>query len=273
MNYKELLNIAVKATILAGEEVLNQYKNGFEVNLKKDNSPVTSADLAAHDILTKHLSKSKLPIISEEGDWFTHEERQIFPAYWILDPIDGTRDFVNKTDEFCICTGLISENSVKLGVLYAPALNLLYFGGENYPSRKFDGDLKTLLSFSQKNDALALLEKESKFLPSLPSKDKFTFLTSRFHKDNLTNDYIKKLKEVHPDIEVLNMGCAIKLGLIADRFASEYTRFLSVNFWDIAAGHAIAKYAGLKVNSPNTNEEIKYTDKNMKVHGYSIKWD
>lgn len=272
MNYSELLEKAVLGTISAGEEVWRQYKEGFETQVKKDNSPVTSADFAAHDILSEHLSATNLPIISEEGEKFSHEERQSFDAYWMLDPIDGTRDFINKTDEFCICTGLIAGNTAKLGVLYAPALNLFYFGAEGYSSRKIQASVEELVALAKEKNILEALEKKSVFLPSFSPKEKYTFLTSRFHRDNGTDFYIKELKKEHPDLEVVTMGCAIKMGLIADRYATEYTRFLPVNFWDVAAGHAIAKYAGRKVTGANNDKEIDYSDKNMRVHGYSVKW-
>lgn len=272
MNYRDLLSKAVLGTVLAGEEVWRQYREGFETKIKKDNSPVTSADLAAHNILSQHLSSTKLPIISEEGEWFDYKKRKSFEAYWILDPIDGTRDFVNKTDEFCICTGLIGENTAKLGVLYAPALNLFYFGSEDYPSRKIEASVEELVELTREEKILEALEKKSVLLPSLPPKEKYTFLTSRYHRDNGTDVYIKELKKEYPDLEVVSMGCAIKMGLIADRYATEYTRFLSVNFWDVAAGHAIAKYAGKKVTSLDNDREINYTDENMRVHGYSVKW-
>lgn len=270
---KQFLNIACRATILAGEEIMNQYNNGFETITKADGSPMTSADLAAHRILSAHLEETGITIISEEGEHYTHSERQKMEAYWCLDPIDGTKDFVNKTDEFCISVGLIAENTSKLGVLYAPALNLFYFSAEDLGSYVCKLTTDELLENLKDKDFFAQLLEQSERLPNHPQPETPTFLTSRFHSDPKTEEYIKTLKSESPNLEIKTMGCAIKLGVVSERLASEYTRFMSVNFWDIAGGHAIAKYAGLNVYSPHSKIEIDYTDEQMKVHGYSLKWD
>lgn len=270
-NYKNLLEIATKATVLAGKEIMRQYENGFETFIKEDQSPVTSADLKAHDILEEHLSKTGIAVMSEEGEKFTHEFRQN-NAFWCLDPIDGTKDFVNKTNEFCVSVGLIAEDTSKLGVLYAPALNLFYFAAEGIGSFVFKWSQEELEKLLAEENFLDVLLKNSEVLPNHPKPEKMTFLTSRFHRDETTDKYIQTLKTKHPDLEVKTMGCAIKLGVVSEGKASEYTRFRSVNFWDIAGGHAIAKYAGLEVLQPNSNQEIHYQNENMRVEGYSLKW-
>lgn len=269
--YKKLLYTAIKATVLAGKEILFQYKNGFDTVTKEDGSPVTTADLKAHEILTSELNSTNIPVLSEEGDKFTHEFRQN-NAYWCIDPIDGTKDFVGKTDEFCVSVGLISENTSKVGVLYAPALDLLYFAAEGIGSFKFSGNIKDLDKLLNDSDFEQKVLEQSKELSSNKLPDKYTFLSSRYFRDNKTKIYIEQLKQKHPDLNLITMGSAVKIGVISEKKASEFTRFTTVNFWDVAGGHAIAKYAGLKVINPETNQELDYTDENMKVHGYSIKW-
>ncbi|MGI9525571.1 MAG: 3'(2'),5'-bisphosphate nucleotidase CysQ family protein [Weeksellaceae bacterium] len=271
MEFKSLLSTAVQATIIAGTEIMDQYVNGFDTIIKEDGSPVTTADLKAHEILNEHLNKTGIAVMSEEGEKFTHEFRQN-NAYWCLDPIDGTKDYVHKTGEFCISVGLISENTSKLGVLYAPALGLLYFAAESVGSFKFSGGVKEAESLLNHENFWDELLKLSNPLPTLESPAIYTFLTSRYHRDADTDAYIKSLQSEHPDLKVITMGCAIKLGIVADKNASEYTRYVSVNFWDIAGGHAVAKYAGLDVLKPNTTQEIDYTDPDMRVNGYSLKW-
>lgn len=268
---KKLLSVATKSTILAGIEIMKQYENGFKTITKPDGSPVTSADLAAHDILFEHLNKTGITVISEEGEFYDNDFRQS-NDYWCLDPIDGTRDYVNKTGEFCISVGLIKDKTAKLGVLYSPALDLFYFGAEGIPSRKFNGSRNDLEKLLDNSDFFEALIHNSTELPTHDKPENPIFLTSRFHKDNITELYIEKLREKSSDLEVITMGCAIKLGVVAERKATEYTRFGTVNFWDIAGGHAIAKYAGLQVNKPDSSEEIDYSNEEMKVKGYSIKW-
>ncbi|MXV37412.1 hypothetical protein GO491_01780 [Flavobacteriaceae bacterium Ap0902] len=271
MDFKSLLSIAIQTTITAGTEIMRQYVDGFDTVTKADGSPVTSADLKAHDILNEHLSKTGIAVMSEEGEKFTHEFRQN-NDYWCIDPIDGTMDFVNKTDEFCISVGLITQNTSKLGVLYAPALGLLYFAAEGVGAYKFFGDQKAAENLLATSDFWDELIENSEDLPVYDLPENFTFLTSRYHRDQETDQYIQELKKKYNEMQVITMGCAIKLGIVAEREATEYTRFRSVNFWDIAGGHAIAKYAGLEVLKPNTTQEIDYTDPEMRVDGYSLKW-
>lgn len=269
--YNQLLPIALKASIIAGKEIMQQYKNGFDTVTKEDGSPVTTADLKAHDILNEALSTTGIAVLSEEGEKFTHPFRQN-NAYWCIDPIDGTKDFVNKTDEFCVSVGLVTQNTSKLGVLYAPALDLLYFAAEGIGSFKFNGTQQDAEKLIENSDFWEQFISQSHTLPEREVPGKYIFLTSRFHRDQQTDTYIQELKRKHTDLEVITMGCAIKLGIISERKASEYTRFMAVNFWDIAGGHAIAKYAGLNILNPKNQKEIDYSDSQMKVFGYSLKW-
>ena len=181
LNYKELLQIAIKATVLAGNEVLKQYEEGFETIIKADGSPVTTADLAANDILTEHLNKTGIAIISEEGAWYDHTFRQAHP-YWCLDPIDGTRDFVDRTDEFCVSVGLIAENTSKIGILYAPALHLFYFAAEGVGSFKFIGSVNEMTQLVSYDGFLDAFMQSSERLPIDKSPNENLFMASRFHR-------------------------------------------------------------------------------------------
>ncbi|MDO5654961.1 MAG: inositol monophosphatase family protein [Flavobacteriaceae bacterium] len=271
MNYKKLLEAATHAAVLAGKEIMSQYHNGFDVITKPDNSPVTTADLAAHDIILKELESTQIAVLSEEGEKFSHEFRQNTP-YWCVDPIDGTRDFVNKTDEFCISIGLVVDNTSKVGVLYAPAMDLYYFAAEGMGSFKYEKDRISLEKLIDSDDFFQLLQENSQKLPQHPLPEFPTALNSRFHRDEKTEDYLNQLKTQNPNWQFIVMGSAIKLGIIAEGKATEYTRFMGVNFWDIAGGHAIAKYAGLAVMQIDKEKEINYSDQNMRVAGYCLQW-
>lgn len=268
-NFEKLLLTACKSSYLAGQEVLKQYHEGFETIIKPDGSPVTTADLAANEILTTILNETGVPILSEEGEKFTHEFRQQ-NAYWCLDPIDGTRDFVDKTDEFCVSVGLVHQNTSKVGVLYAPALHLFYFAAEGIGTFKFTGtadDLAEIIHFSLAD----LLQKSAK-LPLEKTPEKKIFMASRYHRSAKIESYIAGLKEQNTDLELITIGSAIKLGLMAEGKASEYLRFSTFNFWDVAGGHAIVKYAGLPLLQPDLDEEINYEDEEMKIFGYRMGW-
>lgn len=270
-DYKNLLEIAVRATILAGIETLRQYRASFETITKADGSPVTSADLAANEILTEHLSTTGISVLSEEGDKFTHEFRQTKP-YWCIDPIDGTRDFVTKTDEFCVSVGLVQENTSFVGVLYAPALDLFYFAAEHIGSYKFSGSVNDLGEMLENENLLDTLIQHSQKLPIIQNPNEKYFMASRFHRSKEIESHIEMLRTKHPDLELVTIGSAIKLGYMAEGKAYEYLRYTRFNFWDVAGGHAIVKYAGLQLLQPNSNKEIMYEDEAMKIYGYWMKW-
>lgn len=271
LDFKNLLQTATKATYLAGKEVLRQYNSEYKTVIKPDGSPVTSADLAANDILMKFLQTTEVSVISEESEHSTHEFRQN-NAYWCIDPIDGTRDFVDSTDEFCVSVGLVDENTSKLGVLYAPALDLFYYAAEGVGSYKFKGKLEDFENAMEKEDFLDWLISHSEELPNHPKQEKAIFMASRYHRHPRIDSYVEDLKEKYPNLELVTMGSAIKLGLMAERKANEYLRYTKFNFWDVAGGHAICKYAGLKLFKPHTEMEINYEREDMGIEGYEMKW-
>lgn len=271
MNYQQLLTTAIKATFIAGQEILRQYKSDYQTQIKQDGSPVTSADLAANDILMEHLNKTEITVISEESEHYTHEFRQN-NAYWCIDPIDGTHDFVDKTDEFCVSVGLIDENTSKLGVLYAPALDLFYFAAEGVGAFKYVGSLAFFEEMMKKDDFLNQIITNSEALPNHEKSTTQLFMASRYHRHESIEKYIEELKEKYPDLELVTMGSAIKLGVMAERKANEYLRYTRFNFWDVAGGHAICKYAGLKLLQPHTDQEISYEREDMRIHGYAMQW-
>ncbi|MCB9202763.1 MAG: 3'(2'),5'-bisphosphate nucleotidase CysQ [Flavobacteriales bacterium] len=265
---KQLLETALQATIEASEEVLKQYINGFDVFIKEDKSPVTSADKSAHEIYMKYLSDSEFPILSEEGNHYDTETRNSWDKFWSIDPIDGTREFVEKTDEYCLSIGLTDKNTSYLGVLSAPSLNLLYFACEGIGSFKYNKDITELFN-AEFN--LEQIINDSVALPIKCQNEEYTFLTSRTHRNENDENYLNELEKKHKNLIVKKMGSAIKLGLVCEGYANEYSRLSYVNFWDLAGGHAIVKYSGLDFISLLTGKEPNYQDENMKVKTYSVK--
>lgn len=271
LDFENLLQIAIKATFLAGKEIQRQYNSDYETLRKADGSLVTSADMAANDILMNFLDATDIAILSEESDHLDHEFRQN-NTYWCIDPIDGTHDFVNKTDEFCVSVGLVDENTSKLGVLYAPALNLFYFAAESIGSYKIPNNLSNLEAAVDQSGFWEWLMVNSDALPNHSNQEKALFMASRYHRHPRIENYIIELRESQPDLEVVTMGSAIKLGLMAERKANEYLRYTTFNFWDVAGGHAICKYAGLPLFQPHSEKEIDYKNEHMHIEGYQMKW-
>ncbi|MDR2123250.1 MAG: 3'(2'),5'-bisphosphate nucleotidase CysQ [Flavobacteriaceae bacterium] len=269
---KQIMDVAVKAAIEASKEVLRLYNEGFSVSFKEDRSPVTTGDLKANEIITTYLKGTSIPVLSEESEKESEEIRSSWQKYWCIDPIDGTKEYVNKTGEYCISIGLLTPETSLLGVLAAPSLGLFYFAAEGLGSFKWEGKYEELYDLSDKENLTDELLKNSVKLPLKPESESYAFLTSRSHFNKKDEEYYQGLKKKYPEITLLQMGSAIKIGLVAEGKANEYARLSSVNFWDIAGGHAIAKYAGLEITDYVTKKAINYKDiSTLLISGYIIK--
>ncbi|HSX05441.1 MAG TPA: 3'(2'),5'-bisphosphate nucleotidase CysQ [Candidatus Saccharimonadales bacterium] len=199
------------------------------VTTKADNSPITQADVASHHILIKGLARlfPGVPVISEEGD---EREQIAATTFWLIDPIDGTREFINRTDEFTVCVGLVVGGEPVFGIISAPAYQTVYYGGP------------TMGSYKQ------VAEGEARAIHVSPSR-LGVVLGSRSHPDEATDRYIA---EHYPAAEIRSVGSQLKLTHVAEGLADAYPRMDSyLHSWDLAAGHAILLGAGGKLQRPD----------------------
>ena len=238
MKSNELLQLAKSAAILAGEEILKVYNKDFEVSYKEDESPLTIADKNANAVIEKMLLESKIPILSEEGRQVPFKERKNWDKLWIVDPLDGTKEFVKRNGEFTVNIALIENGSPVMGVIYVPVTNVLYYASE-------EGAFK-----ESKNS----IDK----LPILTYRQSFIAVGSRSHQSPETKAYFDSLINKHGKIEVISMGSSLKICLVAEGKADVYPRFAPTMEWDTAAGHAIANYANKKLIDYKTKKEMKY---------------
>ena len=238
MKSNELLQLAKSAAILAGEEILKVYNKDFDVSYKEDESPLTIADKNANAVIEKMLLESKIPILSEEGRQVPFEERKNWDKLWIVDPLDGTKEFVKRNGEFTVNIALIENGSPVMGVIYVPVTNVLYYASE-------EGAFK-----ESKNS----IDK----LPILMDRQSFIAVGSRSHQSPETKAYFDSLINKHGKIEVISMGSSLKICLVAEGKADVYPRFAPTMEWDTAAGHAIANYANKKLIDYKTKNEMKY---------------
>ena len=238
MKSNELLQLAKSAAILAGEEILKVYNKDFDVSYKEDESPLTIADKNANAVIEKMLLESKIPILSEEGRQVPFEERKNWDKLWIVDPLDGTKEFVKRNGEFTVNIALIENGSPVMGVIYVPVTNVLYYASE-------EGAFK-----ESKNS----IDK----LPILMDRQSFIAVGSRSHQSPETKAYFDSLINKHGKIEVISMGSSLKICLVAEGKADVYPRFAPTMEWDTAAGHAIANYANKKLIDYKTKKEMKY---------------
>ncbi len=255
---KNLLEIAINASIEAGKEICNVYNNEFDVEYKKDNSPLTKADLRSNKIILKYLSVTQIPVLSEEGKSIPYSERKEWEYFWIVDPLDGTKEFVKRNGEFTVNIALIHRNKPILGVIYIPVQKCLYFAGSGTGSIKTEN-----INDNKFNYSIESLRKQGQILPLKKPNETFTIVGSKSHMTAETEAYINNLKETYGTIEVFSKGSSLKICMVAEGQADEYPRFAPTMEWDIAAGHAIVKYAGGKLLNYQTNAEFTYNSETL----------
>ena len=231
--YKQIVKLA---SIEAGQAILEIYNTAdFGVEMKSNNSPLTLADQAAHNVIVKHLSKTPYPILSEEGKDIIFEQRNAWPTFWMVDPLDGTKEFIKKNGEFTVNIALIEKGKAVFGAVYVPVTEELYTGEIGYGATK------------EQNGQLTDLKK-SKDLPftELCAKPNLRVVASRSHLNQDTKDFLNSLDNP----EIVSMGSSLKFMALADDKADIYPRFAPTMEWDTAAAHAI-------MNSLNYHIETK----------------
>ena len=255
--FKQYLLQVSNLAISAGHTIMKHYKKETNVMIKEDQSPLTNADLDSNNIICSGLSEidSTIPILSEESlvEWQT---RKKWNKYWLIDPLDGTKEFISKNGEFTVNIALIENNKPVLGVIFVPTLSILYFASKNYGSYKLecDSNLKSLnqsskIKVNQKNIS-----------------DHLLIIGSRSHSNEDFTSWIKKNVK---DYEIVKKGSSLKFCDIADGKADLYLRFGPTSEWDIAAGHIILVEGGGSINSFD-NKEILYNTKDNIINPYFI---
>ncbi len=264
MNNKERLSIAAKAAIEAGIEILKIYESDdFGVQSKKDDSPLTQADLAANTIINAYLKNTDTPIISEENKEIAYTDRKDWTSCWIVDPLDGTKEFIKRNGEFTVNIAYVVNGAPQLGVIYVPVTRELYYA-----------DVSTREAYK------SMLTKEHRFVDSIfsinekiaPSKQlngTIRVVGSRSHMNKDTEDFVAALKADFNDVQIVSKGSSLKFCLVAEGKADVYPRFAPTMEWDTAAGHAICNAVGLRVTSKDTEEELGYNKENL-LNSYFI---
>jgi 3'(2'), 5'-bisphosphate nucleotidase len=238
LNEANWLEIAKKAAIKAGEKILQIYGENFSVSYKEDKSPLTIADQQANDIIESDLLKTNIPILSEEGKLTEYKERKNWKLLWIVDPLDGTKEFVKRNGEFTVNIALVKNGKPIIGVIFVPVKGWLYYASSNGSYREID-------------------EKKVK-LPLENKSINFKVVGSRSHQSPETKEYFDDIRKRKKNVEIVSMGSSLKICLVAEGSADVYPRFAPTMEWDTAAGHAIAKHAGKKLIDLKTNQEMVY---------------
>ena len=247
----ELTQLAIKAAIEARKDILTIYKSdGFEIESKEDNSPLTKADKAAHKIISAILQESKIPILSEEGKSIPYKTRKYWDKLWIVDPIDGTKEFIKRNGEFTVNIALIENNKPVIGVILAPASGILYFSEKNIGAFKST----TNLDYFNPENLLA----QALPLPLNDENKAYTVVASRSHLSKETEAYVENLRTKHGEVKFISIGSSLKLCMVAEGKANCYPRFAPTMEWDTAAGQAICEAAGFQVIDFKTKKSMIY---------------
>ena len=259
---KQILYTAILAAVKGGEKILSVYEDpnaDFQIERKADNSPLTIADRLSHDIILKILSQTPYRTISEEGEQIAYEERQTWNQLWLVDPLDGTKEFLKRNGEFTVNIAFINNGLPDAGVIYIPVKHELYFGELEMGAYKMKG----IEDISEMSDMDTLLAKAQR-LPLKEKHERFTIVASRSHLNKETAEYIEKMQKLHNDVDIVSKGSSLKLCLIAEGVADVYPRFAPTMEWDTAAGHAIVRAAGKNVyQAEHLGCPLMYNKKNL----------
>lgn len=257
------LNIAIKAALEAGIEILRIYETNFEIEIKDDNSPLTQADKSANIIINRHLSTTGIPIISEENRQLDYEERKRWQSCWIVDPLDGTKEFITRNGEFTVNIALVENGVPVLGVIYVPASKILYFTSSDSKSSK-----KIILD-SEIISVEEILETAKRIRPK-SANGVVNIVGSRSHLNEDTKKYIAQVEKENK-IEIISKGSSLKFCLVAEGEAQIYPRFAPTMEWDTAAGHAICQAVGLDVIDQTTGVSMQYNKANLLNNYFLVK--
>lgn len=241
LDINEIIVIAQKA----GDVIMEIYAKDFNIEYKDDKSPLTQADQKANDIIVNGLNALSVlfPILSEEGKMIPHEERKDWEYFWMVDPLDGTKEFIKKNDEFTVNIALIYQNAPILGVVYAPALNEMYW------AKQGDGAFKNGASLP-----LQINQHPEKLLRVVASKS---------HLSIETQVYIDDLAKTTVEIECVSKGSSLKLCMVAEGSADIYPRLAPTMEWDTAAADAIVREAKKMTYEHQKNGMLLYNKKNL----------
>ena len=256
-----LLPKAYNAALRAGAAILEVYEQDApEVYIKSDNTPITEADRRAHTIIKEYLGQTRIPLLSEEGREMLYAERKDWDLFWMVDPLDGTKEFIKGNGEFTINIALMVDYRPCIGVVYVPYKKLMYFSDCDLGAFRATG-------VTANSEAEQTYEEIIRGIDILPlterRNDPLMIAVSRSHNTDETLQHIEKMKKKHPDAVVIEQGSSYKFCLIAEGTIDYYVRTSDTYEWDTAAGEAILSQAGGKVRTLSGKHRLKYNKESL----------
>lgn len=241
IDINDIIAIAQKA----GDVIMDIYSKDFSIEYKDDKSPLTEADQKANDIIVDGLNALSLefPILSEEGKLIPYKERKDWEYFWMVDPLDGTKEFIKKNDEFTVNIALIHNNFPVLGVVYAPALNEMYWAKHGNGAFKNKVRLPLVINKSPEKNLMVV--------------------ASKSHLSEETEACIDKLRKTTKELLFISKGSSLKLVMVAEGSADIYPRLAPTMEWDTAAAHAIILEAKKQVYNYENNQPLVYNKEEL----------
>lgn len=262
MNFQNYLKTAIRAALDAGSAALAVYENDFEVEEKADHSPLTLADRRSHDIILSCLQPTDIPVLSEEGAEIDYGQRRSWQRLWIVDPLDGTKEFIKKNGEFTINIAMVDNQRPVLGVIFVPVLDRLYFAAEGLGAYRMEQkDLPA--GWADDFDAVLAAARKLPLGPPDPARP-YTIVGSRSHATPELEAFVEEKRNHHDMVEFISAGSSLKLCQVAEGFADIYPRMGPTMEWDTAAGQAVAEQAGAAVYVHDTGRPLVYNKENLK---------
>ena len=246
---EKIINIAKGAGDIILQYYSMQEKNTNFKTEKEDGTPLTIADLKAHEFIIDRLTEETpgIPILSEEGQEIPYSQRKHWNKFWLIDPLDGTKEFLNCNGEFTVNIALIENNKPTFGIIHIPAQQTTYYGNKQ-GSFKIDstGNRSQLKRKTRKSN-----------------QNSIRIVGSRSHSNEKLLQFTEKLKKTYAEVLLQSVGSSIKFCLVAEQIVDQYPRFTPTMEWDTAAGHAIINSCGYQILSVIDNQELTYNKKSL----------
>jgi 3'(2'), 5'-bisphosphate nucleotidase len=267
MKETQYLIAATRAAIEAGAAILGIYNSEFEVETKADQSPLTIADKRSHEIIQAGLSQFNIPVISEEGRSIPYEERKEWNIAWIVDPLDGTKEFIKRNGEFTVNIALVANKKPVMGVVFAPVPRWLYVAAVDIGAYKISGsaldDLFMNSPLPMEEQLTALLDRGEKLPAAHLERKIYTIVGSRSHGTPELEAFVEKKRSEKGAVDFVAAGSSLKICLVAEGSADIYPRLGPTMEWDTAAGQAIAECAGASVYLHDDGGALRYNRENQ----------
>lgn len=254
-NLDQLSLLAAQATLNAGRAILEVYHNeDTQVEYKGDDSPLTQADTKGHLAIMELLETTGIPVLSEEGKHLPFEQRKDWDTLWIVDPLDGTKEFIKRNGEFTVNIALVEKGTPILGVVYVPVTGELYLGVGEYGALKINIEAGATIT----GEDIA----KGQSLP-IQTQRPFTAVGSRSHMNEETTQFLEHYRKEHGTVEILSKGSSLKMCMVAEGLADVYPRFAPTMEWDTAAGQAVVEAAGFSMVEKEHRTPLKYNKEDL----------